>query len=430
MTTRNQETPSTTLLNDTLRRVCMVLFVIGVITMIYNFSSIPLFYHHAVTQTLPKPLLMGMNQVDNIEILRRADIRGMNVQQYVIYRVMLDIFYTLFFYIVSFMIIRRARGNWFLWFTALVLFFIPGGQHSYYAPQDALLTRIIQAFAILWPAFPLLLYLFPNGKAVPRRMLWLLGPLLILFFGVMVFGVLASLMGWQSLFISLQPYFGFVLISLPVAVIAQVYRYIRVSTREERQQTKWVLGGLIAFIAGTQVLTSLFHMTNNAQDYGFPTDISTFLIVFLPVTIGISVLRYRLYDIDLIIRRTLQYGILSVFLGLMYFGLVALLGQLFRGVTGQNSPVAIVISTLVIAALFGSLRIRIQRWIDRRFYRAKYDADQAVESFSITARSQVELETLATRLAETAQESLQPEGVWVWIRKQEKQNSASMKEVL
>jgi hypothetical protein len=173
MNQKGQKLPSSTRLNDTLRRICMALFVVSMITMIYNFANVPLFYHRAVTHTLPEPPLQGINQVNNLEIMRRAEARGMTVAQYVVYRVGLDIIYTLVFYIVSFLIVRRARSNWFLWFTALVLFFIPGGQHSLYAPQDSPFTHYIQIFAILWPAFPLLLYLFPNGKAVPRWMRFL-----------------------------------------------------------------------------------------------------------------------------------------------------------------------------------------------------------------------------------------------------------------
>lgn len=136
-----------------------------------------------------------------------------------------------------------------------------------------------------------------------------------------------------------------------------------------------------------------------------------FTFLLMPASIGIALFRYHLWDIDLIIRRTLQYSILSV-----------LPGQVFQNATGQQSLLVIVISTLAIASLFNPLRRRIQSWIDRRFFRQQYDAVQAVEAFALAARSHVELETLAKHLAETAREALQPEGVWVWMRKEARQD--------
>jgi hypothetical protein len=113
----------------------------------------------------------------------------------------------------------------------------------------------------------------------------------------------------------------------------------------------------------------------------------------------------------------LQYGVLTILLGLVYFGGVLLLQQAFRALTGQTSNLALVFSTLLIAALFNPLRKHMQDFIDRRFFRARYDADRAAAAFSEAARRQVELEPLARHLAATAQEAFQPESVSVWIRK-------------
>jgi hypothetical protein len=143
------------------------------------------------------------------------------------------------------------------------------------------------------------------------------------------------------------------------------------------------------------------------------------LWVGYPVAAGVSVLKYRLYDVDVIIRKTLVYTLLSGLLGLVYFGGVALLqGLLTAGDAdgGQPSPVVIVVTTLAIAALFNPLHKRIQDFIDRRFYRRKYDADKALAEFAAAARSQTDLAQLSAQLTGTVQETLQPEQIALWLR--------------
>ena len=144
--------------------------------------------------------------------------------------------------------------------------------------------------------------------------------------------------------------------------------------------------------------------------------LTLFCFFLFPLSVVIAVLRYRLFDIDIIIRKTLVYAVLSGLLALLYFGMVALLQNIFDSVSGEQSPLVIVISTLFIAALFAPLRQRVQATIDRRFYRKKYDAQQVLAQFAQTARDEVSLEALTAELTRVIQETMQPETTSLWLK--------------
>jgi len=139
-------------------------------------------------------------------------------------------------------------------------------------------------------------------------------------------------------------------------------------------------------------------------------------VVGLPVAVGIAILRYRLYNIDLLINRTLVYGTLSAILASLYVGSIVVSQGILRALTGQGSQLAVVASTLAVAALFNPLRHRIQSFIDRRFYRRKYDARRTLEAFSAKLRNETDLDALSDDLVDVVSETMQPAHVSLWLR--------------
>jgi uncharacterized membrane protein YhdT len=203
------------------------------------------------------------------------------------------------------------------------------------------------------------------------------------------------------------------------AAALSLFVRLRRAVGVERQQIKW-----FAYAAAASVIaTNLAYLIPGVIDtplwfeqVGFALNIAT--IPAIPVAIGLAILRYRLYDIDLIINRTLVYGPLTATLALAYFGAVTATQATFRALTGheQQPQLAVVVSTLVIAALFNPLRHRIQSFIDRRFYRRKYDAAKTLEAFSAKLRDETDLEALSDDLVGVVRETMQPAHVSLWLR--------------
>jgi hypothetical protein len=179
---------------------------------------------------------------------------------------------------------------------------------------------------------------------------------------------------------------------------------------DERQQIKW--------FASAAALTLAWIIVGEEQSGEIVALSGLLVIASIPVATGIAILRYRLYDIDRIINRTLVYGVLTGILVLVYFGGVAASEAIFRALTGQEQQpqIAVVVSTLVIAALFTPLRRRIQRLIDRRFYTRKYDARKTLEAFSVQLREETDLEALSEDLVGVIRETMQPAHVSLWLR--------------
>ncbi len=275
---------------------------------------------------------------------------------------------------------------------------------------------------------PTFFLLFPSGRFVPRWTRWsvLVFVLYEVWYVFQPSAYLGQLAGVSALVFAVQ------ILGL---VGLQVYRYRRVSTFRERQQTKWVVFGLVVALGGFAlflIIGSLFLPPELLNSSGagvlLPTTVTDGLLLFIPISIAIAILRSRLYDIDTIINKALVYGGLSGILGALYAGLIIGLESLAGSITRQSSanPLVLVISTLAIFALFQPLRRRIQRIIDRRFYRRKYDAAKVVAAFSATLRNEVDLDQLRAQLLEVVQETMQPSHVSLWVRQPSRTETRSL----
>jgi hypothetical protein len=280
----------------------------------------------------------------------------------------------------------------------------------FYPEWPKLAADVVQPLFLTTPTMALIV-LFPDGKLVPRWARWLILlsiPLVVAF-----------------LFLPLSYWGVYMIMILLGSIYAQVYRYRHVSTPPERQQSKWVLFGFLLWLLLMMILFVPYSIEMNLPS-GSPLPWWTLVnsagwwlaLTFVPLSLSIAVLRYRLYDIDVVINRTLVYGSLTVMLGLVYFGSVASLQYALRVLTGheEQPQLAIVVSTLVIAALFNPLRLRIQSFIDRRFYRRKYDAAKTLEAFGLRLRDETDLGTLRDELIGVVRETMQPEHVALWLR--------------
>lgn len=401
----------------------LIFFALLVITLsqeALSLAGIPLYYQRVVSRNIPEVSYQGQVKISNELVAENAAIRGMDLHTYAIYTIVTNLLNTLVYFGIAALILWKAQGEWFRWFTAFILIFIPGGGLFTFTLASQIGFWFVSAGAVLWPLFLLYLYLFPNGKAAPSWTRWPMGfivgvHLLFLIAGLIPFASDMPAEFWSALETVGIPiiFSGFVLI-----LFSQIYRYMRVSNQIERAQTRWVIVGLAVIVLSLLALPLVTGRFDVMNDSGYLGDIDSLVMILIPITIGVSVLRFHLFDIDVIIRRTLQYTLVTGLLVLVYFGSIVVLQSIFHALTGDDSQVAIVISTLGIVALFNPIRHRIQVFVDRRFYRSKYDAARALSAFSQTARAEVELSQLVGALIGVIDETVYPEKVSLWLSDQ------------
>ena len=315
---------------------------------------------------------------------------------------------------VAVVILRRASRDWMALLVALFLIvfgatFTSVGSDPAFDALGALASGLLVLF----------LALFPDGRFTPRwtriaAALWVVAQLLTAgSTGLpLVPGALAQVLKTAGFLLLLGAMLG-----------AQIYRYRRVSGPEARRQTRWVVYGVTVALAGFALMLGVFVLVPPAQ-MAASAPLSALIAglfylwwLFIPVSLGLAILRARLYDIEVVVHRTLLYAALTASLAVVYAAGVALSQAILQPLTGRNhNELAIVGSTLAAAAAFQPLRRRIQRAIDRRFYRRRYDADRTLADFTASLREEVDLHELVGRLVGVVDETMQPQQVSLWLR--------------
>jgi hypothetical protein len=282
-----------------------------------------------------------------------------------------------------------------------------------------------------------LILLFPDGRLPSRRwrpLTWFSGAVMaLLSAGIVLYpGPLEGFEGVRNPF-GLEQFpwiidaFPVVLPLLPLCILASavslVLRYRRAGG-EVREQIKWVafaalfVGVLFVIDIGASILLVPTSASGTEPQWlAFLDQVGFISFAGVPIAVGTAILKYRLYDIDVIINRALVYGPLSAILALIYFGGVVGMQAVFRALTGQESTLAVVASTLAIAALFNPLRRRVQAFVDRRFYRRKYDARKTLAAFNSRLREETDLDSLGDEVLGVVRETMQPEHVSLWLRR-------------
>jgi len=362
---------------------------------------------------------------------------GLTVDIFVLYVIVLNYSTILVLMSMAIFIFWRKSDDWMAIMVSLMLVAICGvilPITGGLADSDTLTAALYHALRALGFGIVLaVLFLFPDGHFTPDWTRYIL----LLWFGYgiswLIFPQLAPLAAPADIrsgehLVSLASS----LVWLAAGIFSQIFRYKRVSDPVRRQQIKWVVFGFTMFMAGMFAISLPVLFLPVVRQPG--TKLLSYLLVMIPVvlfcltlvplTIMFSILKYKLWVIDAIFRRTLAYTALTATLVVLYSLSVMLLQMLFTRLIGRGENLAIVGSTLAMAAIFNPLRARIQGDIDRRFYRQKYDAERLVVSFGASLRDEVEMNQLVLRLLQATQETLQPDGAELWLVHEHKGRSS------
>jgi serine phosphatase RsbU (regulator of sigma subunit) len=388
----------------------VLLLVLGL-----SVASIPSYFaslHHILTTPSPPDFGGPLTSSTGLQDLRAA---GLSLDFYASYNVLLSIVLLLASVAVGLLIFLRRFDTRIALLASFTLILFPtAGNTVNLATLPPAWMLLVQSVHFLSEVcLGLFFYLFPGGQFVPRWVRWLT-------VGLIAYWAAAVFLPTSHLSIPLRfmLFFG-----LGVSqVLVQVYRYRRVSSPLERQQTRWVVFGIAVALGGTGIeivvlyalLPLFFHLS--AFAYMIGSAMITIVLLFFPLSLGIAILRSQLWEIDIIINRTLVYGSLTATLALLYFGLIFALQFLLRGIVNQTSAPVVIASTLVIAALFHPLRRRLQTSIARRFYRQMYDAARLIAAFTSTLREEIDLDQLHERLIAAVRDALLPRSVALWLR--------------
>jgi hypothetical protein len=406
--------PMSAALRRRLFLVRVVWLVVFILTLGLFFASIPTYYDSLIklTDLGIKPATLR----SNLEAL------GVSIDFYATYLLSLGVTSMMVWCAVGAVIFWSRPDDWMAVFTSLGLILF--GSFT----LDDVPIVLAERYSTLWlpvhlmaffgsVSFLLFFLLFPNGRFVPRWTRWIL-----IFYAVhevAYYFFPNSVLNTDRSFPILD--LMIILISWCIGMGSQVYRYRRVSGPIQRQQTKWVVLGIVSAVLGAIGFASPLYSVPTFDQFGSPFTFVleaglTGSLLLIPLSIGVALVHDRLWDVDIIINRTLIYGALTVSLTLLYFGGIAVLQRVFVVLTDQKSTLAVVASTLLIAALFNPLRRRIRAFIDRRFYRSKYNARKTLEAFSTKLRDETDLDALSDDLVGVVRETMQPAHVSLWLR--------------
>ncbi len=399
-------------------------FVLVVLALAVFVASLPVYIVQLQSVCNGTACATGQLTFQIVETLRKL---GLSIGSYVAISITFTFVKAFVWFMVGGVVFWRRSNDWMALMVALMLVLlgtsttlttVAGSHSAWQLPAQFFdyLSYIMLIFVIL---------LFPNGRFVPRWT-WLLMIVFIPEAGLYNFFPNMALNNniWFILLLDL------IWVVFVISLMAtQIFRYIRVSNLVERQQTKWVIFAISITLlveVGFTIPLLFFPLLNQSDSLYWLVynTTSSFALLLIPLSLGIAILCYRLWDIDIIINRTLVYGTLTATLAIVYAVLVIVLESLLHGFISQTNGIAIVASTLAIAALFQPLRKRIQTIIDRRFYRRKYDAAKTLTAFSATLRNEVDLDQLSEQLIAVVQETMEPEHVSLWLRTHERRHES------
>ena len=339
------------------------------------------------------------------------------------------------FGIVGFVVARRQSGNpigWILIGLALIfLVSCDGGQYGvlayrlgYHLPAGRVAVFLADFWIWLIVLLPLPIALFPDGR-LPRRWRWATWGYIAICLGFVAASTWSDVTGILARRIRVDAQgelvstdggraggvFAVVFVACCLAFVVRLVIDYRRSSGEYRQQLKWLLSGGVVSIAGFVFGLSVGSRSHNGI-VQFIGGVGFLALMALPIGMGVGILKYRLYDIDRLISRTVAYTILTATLAAVFLGVVVFATD----VLPFSSPVAVAASTLAVAALFNPLRLRVQRLVDRRFNRARYDAEAIVAAFSTRLREAVDLDTARHELVAAVELAMQPAHASLWVR--------------
>ena len=367
-------------------------------------ATLPAYY--TLLQTVCTGALCGAVQPtpDSAQAMQKL---GLSIGAYATFILALTLALAFLCFAVSAVIFWRKSDDWMALLVALTVATTVTLSGSVYGTgMNSAWGVLAMVFNVLTSGlYVLVLLLFPDGRFVPRWTRWLL-----------LCGVVAALLSFMSNVYNLVFY-----AVLGMILIAQVYRYRHASSPLQRQQGKWfIFGGIVVviIIVGLIVPQYIFPSFGQAGSFYLLVNIPIYIVIslYLPLCIGLAIVHYRLWDIDLIIHRTLVYSTLTVVLAVIYQVSVFTFQSLLGGLTlMRGNQVTIFASTLLIGLLFKPLYDRTRALIDRRFYRRKYDAARTLATFSTTIRDEVDLNQLCTKLTAVVEETMQPAHVSLWL---------------